>query len=99
MKRASEAQWAERVRRWRESGLTAREYARREQLNARTLGWWSSRLKRKTLTRAAFVEVKTAAPPEEGRIEIVLLGEVRIRVTGAFDAEVLRRVVTALERR
>lgn len=37
------------------------------------------------------------AAPVAGRIAIVVGEGVRIEVSGAFDAEVLRRVVAALE--
>jgi hypothetical protein len=46
-----------------------------------------------------FVEVVAVAPRADGVIEIVVREQVRIRVSGAFDAAMLRRVVTALEGR
>lgn len=36
--------WAKRVERWRESGLTAKEYAAEVGLNPNTLTHWGSRL-------------------------------------------------------
>lgn len=44
-KRASAAEWAKRVERWRDSGLTAKEYAAETGLNASTLSNWGWRLK------------------------------------------------------
>jgi hypothetical protein len=89
------------VRRWRASGLSARAFASREQLNPGTLLWWSSKLGRDDRAAAAFIEVRPppSAPSEPGCIDIVLRDEVRIRVSGAFDAALLRRVVAALEAR
>ena len=97
-------QWAERVRRWRASGLTARAYAAREELNPSTLRWWSSQLNRAMPTPGRFVEVPlpttpAPAPAEPGLIELVLHDELRIRVSGNFDPSLLRRVLAALEGR
>jgi hypothetical protein len=86
------------VSQWRTSGLSAREFAAREGLNRGTLYRWSAVLGRATAAAAGFVEVAPPAPAvEEGRIEVVLREQVRIRVSGAFDAGLLRRVVEALE--
>ena len=46
MGRAPRHEWAKRVERWKQSGLTAAAFAAREGLNAGTLFWWSSRLGR-----------------------------------------------------
>lgn len=49
---------------------------------------------------SGFIEVPApAAAAEEGRIEVVVREQVRIRVSGVFDAGLLRRVVEALEAR
>lgn len=96
MKRATRAQWAERVRRWRASGLSAPVFARRAGFHPGTLRWWASRLRSTHKTAAKFVEV-VVAPPAAGRVEVVVRDGVVIRVSGAFDAEVLRRAVAALE--
>lgn len=98
MTRATQAQWAERVRRWRASGLSAPAFARWEGLHPGTLRWWACRLGNKRRSPAKFVEV-VVAPPPTGLVEIVVRDGVAIRVSGAFDADVLRRVVAALEAR
>jgi transposase len=102
MTRATRTEWAGRVRRWRASGLTAREFAAREQLNPNTLNWWSSQLRRTNPAPGGFVELTVTPMPvavEAGCIEVVVRDEVRIRVSGAFDPAVLRRVLSALEGR
>jgi hypothetical protein len=94
------AKWTKLVSEWRASGLSAREFAAREGLNRGTLYRWSAVLSRAAAPTAAFVEVAPAlATIEEGRIEVVVRDQVRIRVSGAFDAGLLRRVVEALEAR
>ena len=46
MARAGREEWAKRVQRWQESGLTAGEFARETGLKASTLSFWKWRLKR-----------------------------------------------------
>jgi transposase-like protein len=41
--------WAKRVQRWKDSGLTAREFAAETGLNPRTLSYWRWRLGRQQL--------------------------------------------------
>jgi hypothetical protein len=40
MQRATRAEWVERVERWRQSQLTAAEFAQREGIRAEVLRWW-----------------------------------------------------------
>jgi hypothetical protein len=72
MARESRETWIKRVDRWRESGLTAKEFAAEVGVNAGTLAHWKYRLSAETRhasgpTSAAreeavtFVEVKAAA--------------------------------------
>ena len=98
MTRATKAKWAGLVRRWRASGRTAREFSAGEGLNPSTLLWWSSQVGREAEAPASFVEVALpASVASDNVIEIVVREGVRIRVGAGFDAELLRRVVAALE--
>lgn len=45
MARASAQEWAKRVERWRDSGLTAKEFAAETGLNAGTLSYWAWKLR------------------------------------------------------
>lgn len=45
MARAGREVWTKRVERWRESGLTAKEYAAEVGINANTLSHWGWRLR------------------------------------------------------
>jgi hypothetical protein len=47
MAKASATEWTERVRAWRSSGLTSKEFCRGRGFAAQTLLWWSSQLGRK----------------------------------------------------
>ena len=59
MARETRGAWAQRVERWRRSGLTADLFAEREGVNARTLVYWKWRLKR---DGAAGIATKSARP-------------------------------------
>lgn len=41
---ATRAEWTGRVKRWKRSGLSAAEFARREGLKAKQLHWWNWKL-------------------------------------------------------
>ena len=44
MERLSRETWAKRIERWKDSGLTAKEYAAELGIKAHTLSWWKWRL-------------------------------------------------------
>ncbi len=44
MERVSRETWSKRVERWKDSGLTAAEYAAEAGINAHSLSWWKWRL-------------------------------------------------------
>jgi transposase-like protein len=44
MARTSREEWAKRVERWKDSGLTAAEFATEVGINAHSLTWWKWRL-------------------------------------------------------
>lgn len=78
MARASNRElWAKRVQRWRDSGLTAREYAAETGLNLNTLTTWSSRLTREARTAGHSIpDRRTRAgratrPPRVAPVEFV----------------------------
>lgn len=106
MSRTSRGEWAKRVERWRDSGLTAKEFAAETGVNASTLAYWSWRLRasrskrplRPTAARSRFVELSAAPLPSAAPAMLeLLLGEgVRIRVPSGFDEETVARVVRAV---
>jgi transposase len=102
--------WSKRVERWKDSGLSAREFASEMGINPQTLSYWRWKLG-KTASKAkkkqrGFVEVvaEAAQPPSDPLqakqppepLEIVVRDELRIRVPAHFDPETLRRVVVTL---
>jgi hypothetical protein len=44
MARADRATWAKRVERWKDSGLSAAEFASELEINAHSLSWWKWQL-------------------------------------------------------
>jgi hypothetical protein len=110
MGRSSREEWAKRVQRWVESGLTAPEFGAEAGVNPRTLTYWKWRLgqERSAGDRGrvrGFVEVAapvaiTAVEMEApAPLEVVLRNGVRIRVPSRFDAGALKGLLAALEER
>ncbi|HEX4469907.1 MAG TPA: hypothetical protein VH080_10245 [Gemmatimonadaceae bacterium] len=108
--RTSAGEWQKRIERWRESGLTADQFAAELGINAGTLRFWGYKLnkaksgesdgataqrERKKTTAPTFVEVRT-----EGRdagFELELSRGRRLRVPQGFDAKALVRLLAVLD--
>jgi hypothetical protein len=56
MARANRAQWAKRVERWKDSGLTAKEFSAEAGINPSTLSYWKWRLGSESSRSAARQE-------------------------------------------
>ncbi len=106
MARASGTEWAERVRAWRSSGLTSKEFCRGRGFAAQTLLWWSSQLGRKqglgSKTRQprvvlARVVTKVRTPEVTARAAITLeLNGARVEVAPGTDRATLSMVLETL---
>ena len=111
--RASAEEWKKRIERWRDSGLTADQFAAELGTNAGTLRFWGYKLNKskreaagqvvppkKKATSAlssSFVEVRTAA--SDSVFELELGNGRRLRVPNGFDAAALERLLGLLERK
>jgi hypothetical protein len=107
--RRSRATWLEDVRRWRESGQTAVEYAREHDLHAGTLMVWGSKLRGEVVaavsrrhSRMGFLPVRMAestrtAAAAGGQLEVVLCNGRRVLVSGEFGAERLARLLEIVD--
>lgn len=96
----SRTQWAELVRAWRESGLSAKEFAGRRRLNAGTLQFWASALKREASAPVApleFIEVTSDLAPRVQRFEVHVSHDRWVVVDADFDADALRRLLSVVE--
>ena len=93
------------MERWRASGEPARVFAARAGLNASTLAWWASQLRRRRQARpptaVGLVRVVAAAPEQApgAPVEILLAGGHVLRVGRGFDPVALRAVLATLEER
>ena len=108
--RTSREEWARRVRRWRQSGLSAREFADSIGVNRATLTYWAWRLGREqpsrpdartrsgellAARRAAFVEVVTGSV-SDGRFELDLGNGRRLHIPASFESGALERLLAVL---
>ena len=109
-KRASCDEWRKRVDRWKDSGLTAREFAAETGINAGTLQFWRYKLRKgepvsarrratgaKNPILSSIVEVRPAVATEEMRFEIDLANGRRLRVPAAYEASALKALLAILE--
>jgi transposase-like protein len=96
------------VKRWKESGLPASEFAQKMGLNENTLRYWATQLRkeiddaeerdsRKAVgSSMAFVEVAGLGAAESA-FEITLTSGLTVRVPPSFDDGVLQRLLSLLE--
>jgi hypothetical protein len=106
--RASRDEWAKRVERWKDSGLTAEQFASELGINANTLKFWSykvgktaaapARARKASPAPSSLVEV-TPAVVTESRFELELVGGRRVSIPAGFDPTALERLLSVLERR
>jgi transposase-like protein len=110
--RVSRAEWAKRVERWRDSGLSAAEFATEIGVNPRTLTYWKWLLRQEarpkrpsreaaTASRpapaaSAFVEVRST--PGNAAFELALGDGRRLQIPTSFDSDALARLLAVLER-
>lgn len=90
------AEWAERVRAWRESGQSATVFAEGKGYSGKLLGWWGGELARreKRKPRVQLARLVRAAPSSAA--VMVAVGAARIEVRVGFDRALLREVVEVL---
>ena len=97
-RRWSTEEKAETLRRFEASGLSREEFARQASLAPSSLSnWIRKRASISPQPGLVPVQVKAAAPSDPALVEIVLRGGRRIRVSQGFDADLLRKVIAALE--
>jgi hypothetical protein len=99
----TESKWAERVREWKASGRTAKEFAEGREFKASTLVYWGSCLRRGRVTapaqkrqRGVRMALVVRSPARIDDSIVVAVGAARVAVRAGFDEALLRRVVKAL---
>lgn len=85
------------MQRWKQSGLTAAAFARREGVNPGTLFWWSSKLGRSVAVAPPVVEVVVPPRAETTAFTVEVRGGARVTVPVGFDEDTLRRLLRLLE--
>jgi hypothetical protein len=109
--RTSAEEWQKRIERWRESGLTADQFAAEAGVNAGTLRFWGHKLnkakreavgfvappKKRRGAARPFVEVRATA--SAASFELELGNGRRLRVPNGFEPEDLERLLELLERK
>ena len=112
-KRATRAQWLERVRSWKSSGKTCSAFAAKEDVSEHSLRWWAWKLR----SDGEDIEAKPKAARRPRRKkrkpldELVAdssaspspmtmrVGPVEVQVERGFDRELLGSVLDVLEAR
>lgn len=110
--KTSAEEWQKRVERWRDSGLTADEFAAELGINAGTLKFWQYKLRKEkritggtrrrparkpTAATAAPAFVEVRSSYGDARFELELRDGRRVRVPEGFDAKALERLLAVLE--
>lgn len=95
--------WIEEVRRWRNSGLTQKEYCIREDISLERLGTWKRRLDREgQMQSGALVAVPsrivTSALHAGPAIKLVVDERYRVEIPDAFSPVTLETVLHVLNR-
>lgn len=100
----TESKWAERVREWKASGRSAKEFAEGREFKASTLVYWASCLRQRSSSpqptsrppRLRMTRVVRAARDTADDAIVVTVGAARVAVRAGFDGALLRQVVEAL---
>lgn len=106
-------EWRRRIERWRDSGLTAEEFASELGIKAGTLKFWKYKLgKEQRMTRGSartaeggrtraslpLVEVRPSAAMAASGFELELGNGRRLRIPASFEAQALEQLLTVLGR-
>jgi hypothetical protein len=111
--RTDREEWAKRVARWKDSGLTAKEFAAELGINPRSLTFWKWRLGKPSepasKLSAASVKngggspartlplIELAQSTAPMRFELELSGGRRLAIPVTFDPDALRRLLAVLD--
>jgi len=110
-RRTNREEWRARVERWKDSGLTAQQFAAEMGINAGTLQFWKYNLGKPEAKRprrrqpratsalvSSIIEVHPATSAvAEARFEIDLANGRRLRVPSVFDPATLKSLLAVLE--
>jgi transposase len=94
MAKTTSAEWAKRVERWQDSGLTAKEFAAELNVNAGTLAYWKYRLRRESASggRADRPGIRKAESTA-GFLRVVPVAAADAESTNRFEVVISDRTV------
>jgi hypothetical protein len=109
--RTSREEWRKRVERWKDSGLTAQQYATELGIKASTLQYWKHKLGKPELAPGresgrvsqvealpSLLELEPIVTASAATFELELGGGRRLRIPVGFDAPSLERLLEVLAR-
>jgi hypothetical protein len=104
--------WVKRVERWKDSGLSSKEYATEIGVREPSLKWWKWRLAREAAGATVSQDKRCRAPSAtkpavtfvevprliatRSSIELVLPSRIRVRLQNDFDSAALERLLGVL---
>ena len=108
--RVGRAEWQKRIERWKDSGLSAEQFAAELGINAGTLRYWKYSFDKAArppaAPKTASVPAKASDPVEVRPVvapaavfELELGSGRRLRIPAQFEATALERLLAVLERR
>lgn len=87
--------WAKRVERWKESGLTAKEFATELGISPRSLAWWKWRLRSTPKAAASATSAMTEKPRRRSRKSTAAVTPLTfVEMTSVVAAEPIEVVLT-----
>ena len=96
--RKKDKYWRDQITRWQQSGLSRREYCRRENISYWSFRDWLKKVK--TTESAKLTRVPREAYPEKqadiSQIEIVIHEKISIRIKRGYDGYLLKNLLADL---
>lgn len=108
--RVGRAEWQKRIERWKDSGLSAEQFAAELGIKVGTLRYWKYSFSKETKPAVAprsaaapakaadLVEVRPVVVPVAA-FELELGSDRKLRIPAQFEAAALERLLAVLERR
>lgn len=91
--------WQKHIKQWQESGLKQAEYCRQNNLSDKLFYWYKRKyadLKPDTKKFIRIPSVNNTGNSPAGKYEIILQGNIHIRVNHDFNSENLKRLIETL---
>lgn len=93
--------WGGHIQQWRGSGLTQKEYCRREGISLERFGAWKRRMEREEHSGALVAvppRIVSAALSADSSLRLVVEERYRVEIPDAFSSDTLEKVLRVLNR-